>query len=723
MMVRKRRGIFMISVLFMSVLIAMFVGAAVALAPASLGQAAFESRQQGADRAAKTGLAWAQARLRSAPDWNASVANTTIESDFRVRESDGQVVGWVHEGERWNRFRLRFNWQDGPTSPSDGMNNPTQNWPDFTLVSSNNLRGSAPKDVFLANGAGGSVTSSSPLRLKLPENSVLLSVEGTSGSVTLDGAGNPSGFVGTPQQRTIEVVMRLSGPNQAVTPAAVMAAGDVALKLETAATGQLELAASATQVTRLRTKGTLQVADGGSPNVVSTKGELSANAISNITINGAPNNVGRVAENSGDGFYAIPYSDVKVPTSPALPPAGVYVVNQTGGITYYDLNFTDYQTRKATGTLPTGTTSATIPGIAVATSTSSPKVRLTATQDMQITPTGSASDFVILPDGGAPGSNSEYDYSQATANIRNYFNNYNTGFLSPVTNGSAFSGWANIVPGMTGVVQVNANVWRWTASNGSTATLNTSSLHWTRTSGWDSASGMEFAAAMATAFSPANPNATQALTDYNFLASQAGAPPYQPAAAVPSASQLTPSELQLNMQSPSGGSLVLKNDGGNLVLGSQVMGNGAALVSGKDIQLLGTSSELSSTPSGTTSLNLYAKGNVLVSTFKLDSAGQADFHKVDFKGVVYSWGNVTINVGDSSVPSNKWGTLNLQGALVAFGGDPANPVPSYSGAASSGKFSFSGKSARIEFDPSFLMGLYENLPQPLNVQVVSWHER
>ncbi|ODT74145.1 hypothetical protein ABS71_06025 [bacterium SCN 62-11] len=706
----------------MAVLIAMFVGAAVALAPASLGQAAFESRQQAADRAARTGLAWATARLRSAPDWNATVVNTTIQPDFQIRESEGQVVGWIHEGERWNRFRIRFNWQDGPTSPSDGMNNPAQNWPDFTLVSSNNLRGASPKDIFQANGVGGSVTGSSPVRLKLPENSVLLSIEGTSGSVGLDATGNPTGFVGVPQQRTVEVVMRLSGPNQAVTPAAVMAAGDVALNLENAVTGQLDLAATATQATRLRTKGSLQVSQGGTPNVVSSKGELSANAISNITINGAPSNVGKVAENTGDGFYAIPYSDVKVPTSPALPPAGVYVVNNTGGITYYDMNFAAYQAAKSAGTLPAGTT-ATIPGIAMNTSGTSPKVRLTATQDLQVTPTGSATDFVIIPDGGAPTSNNQYDYSQATQNVQTYFQVYNTSWLNPPGSAGALPAWNSIFPDLPGVVQINSNRFSWTASNGATAELNTSSNQWTITGGWNTASAMDFAGAIASTLDPSNPNAAQNLTDYNYLAQTSGAPQYNPTAALPASTELIPSELQLTMQDPAGGSLVLKNDTGNLVLGSQVVGNGAALVSGKDIQLLGTSSQLSSTPSGATSLNIYAKGNVLVSTFKLDSTGAADFYKVDFKGVVYSWGNVTINVGDASVPSNKWGTMNMQGALVAFGGDPANPVPGYTGSGSAGKFTFSGKSARIQFDPSFLMGLYENLPQPLSMQIVSWHER
>lgn len=719
-MLKSRRGIFLVAVLFMTVVIAMFVGAAISLAPASLGRTAHESRVQIADRAAKTGLAWSQARLRSDPDWNASVTNNTVEPEFIVDEASGQVVGWVKEGPTWSRFRIRFNWQDG-VGGGDALNDPPQNWANFTLVSCNNLRQTVPKSVKVADGPGGSVTGGSPTRLDLPQNSALISVEGTTGSVQYDGAGKPIGFAGSPQTRTIEVILKLSGPNQAVTPAAVMAAGDIKVALQSSSpSSKLDLTASATQVTRLRSKGKLEVVQGGSPNVHSSKGELSANNTANVTTNGSSGNVTVVAEQAADGFYSIPNTMVKAPASPATPNAGVYVVNTAGVITYYDMDYSAYQAAVAAGTL-SGGTATSLPGVTVSTSATSPKVRMLATQDIQVSPTGSATDFVIIPDGGAPTTNSTYNYAAATANVQNYFNTYNTGWLSPFTNVGANPAWLSVYPNLPSIANVS-NQWQYTATNGQVARLNPATMRWNSSGGWNAASAMDLAGEIAQTFQPGAPNAAQALSDYNVLASNFGAPQYTPSASLPPVGTLTPADLQLTLQAPTGGSMVLKNDG-NLVLGSQIQGNGAALVSKGDIQLIGTSSDLSSTPGASMGLNLYAEGDVLIAPFKLDSAGAASFHKVDMQGVVYSWGNVTINVGDSSVPNASWGALKLKGALVAFGGDPNNPVPGYAGPTSGGKVSIGGKNADIEFDPSYLMGLYQNLPSPLGMQIVSWHQR
>ena len=83
-----------------------------------------------------------------------------MQSDLIVNESEGQVVGWVREGPTWSRFRIRFNWQDGAASAtpvSDALNDPTQDWPDFTLVSCNNLKGTLPKVIPQVNGSGGAL--------------------------------------------------------------------------------------------------------------------------------------------------------------------------------------------------------------------------------------------------------------------------------------------------------------------------------------------------------------------------------------------------------------------------------------------------------------------------------------------------------------------------------------------------------------------------------------
>lgn len=720
----KRRGIFLISVLLMGVLIAMFVGAAIALAPASLMRANLESRLLAADRGARSGLAWSLSRLRNDPAWRASLATSIQEPMLRVQEQQGQVVGWTREDTTWTRFRVRFNWQDGPASPAtDGLDNPSQNWPDFPFISANNLASTSPKPIPEANGPGGSVTGSSPVRLQLPAGSALLCIEGASGPVELNALGHPVGFSAIPQTRITQVVVRLNGTGQAVTPAALMGAGDVAVNLPNLATSRLNLKASPTQATRLRSKGTLKVEQGGSPNVASSLGDLRANSVSNVTTNGVTGSVTSSAEDSGDGFYAIAASEVKTPSGPMTPAAGVYVVNSAGILTYYDMNYSDYTAAKAAGTL-TGGTAVSIPGMTVSSSGTSPKVRLNIGQDVLVSATSNASDFVIIPDGGAPTTNNTYDHSEATSHVQNYFTAV-SGWLSPTGWQSAFSGWSNIVPNLPGVVSAGPG-WSWTAPNGATANLQPDASsytgwRWTRSSGWNSASAMDMAGAVASTFAPGSPNFSQALADYNYLADQAGRPQYTPVAVLPPAGALTPKDLQVNFEAPSGGSLVVKN-AGDLIFGSQIRGNGAALVSESDIQLIGTSSDLSSTPGESVGLNLYAQGNILINSFKLDSAGTAAFHGVNLEGVVYSWGNVIIQVGDSSIPTSDWGNVNIKGAVVAYGGDPGLAVPSYVGASSSGRIRISGAQVEVEFDPAYLTGLYQNVPSPAPLQVTAWHQ-
>jgi len=708
----------------MAVLISMFVGAAIALAPASLMRASLDSRLMAADRAAKSGLAWSLSRLRNDPNWRAGVASNVSQAMLRVQEQDGQLVGWTREDATWTRFRVRFNWQDGAASPaSDALNDPAQNWPDMAWVSANNLASTATKDIPEANGPNGSVTGASPTRLQLPGGSALLCVEGACGPVNLDGAGNPTGFSSPPQSKLVQVIVRLNGTGQAVTPAAMMGAGDVDVTLATTPSSRLNLLASATQTTRLRSKGTLEVSQGGSPNVLSSLGDLRANTVSNITTNGVSGSVSSTAEDSGDGFYAITAAEVKTPTGPITPAAGVYVVNAAGILTYYDMNYADYTTAKAAGTL-TGGTPATLTGVSVSTNGTSPRVRMTVSQDVMVSATSNASDFVIIPDGGAPTTNNTYDHTQATVNVQNYFNNYNSSWLNPPTYSSAYAGWSNIVPNLPGVVNSGGG-WQWTASNGATATLTPSggsSWNWTITGGWNSSSAMDLAGAMASTFAPSSPNASQALADYNYLASQVGAPQYSPTTALPPAGALTPKDLEVNFSAPAGGSLVVKNSG-NLIFGSQIQGNGAALVSEGDIQLIGTSSDLSSTPGESVGLNLYAQGNILINSFKLDSTGAAEFHGVNLQGVVYSWGNVTVQVGDSSIPTSSWGNINIRGALVAYGGDPGAAVTPYSGSNSAGRIQISGAQVDVQFDPAYLTGLYQNVPTPAPLQVSAWYER
>lgn len=703
----------------------MFVGAAFSLAPAGLGRAMSDSRSQIADGAAKAGLAWAQSRMRMAPAWVAKVTTTTTQPTLLVTETQGQVVGWLQQGNSWSRFRIRFNWQDGPaasTPVTDGLDDPSALWPDFTLLSCNNLQSPVSKNVPSASGPNGSVPTTPVTRISVPNNSALLCVEGTAGTVTTDSAGNPIGFSGQTQVRTIETIVRLTGPGQSVLPSALSSGGDVNVTLGNGV-GNISLDSSGTQVTRLRAKGKLSINNGTSPNVYSTLGDLRANSLSNITTNGTPGNVTDHVESATDAFYAIPASKVKTPTSPSQPNAGVYVMNQAGTLTYYNMNYGDYENARNAGNLPTGTTPATIPGATVTTSTTgSPKYTMTFTKDVQVATSGSVSDFAIVPDGGSPTNDTAYDATAATAAVANFWT-HDPGW-SGVLNNPAYPAWATIFPNLPGVAHIG-QTYVFTDSHGNKVTLDLSGGapgQLISTSGWGSASLPDLTANITATFAPSDPNAAANLAAFNSLATSAGDPNgYHPPVLTPTTSQLTPSDLQVTFKAPSGSSLVVQGtSSGSLYFGAQIQGNGAALVSNHDIQLMGTSTDMSSTPGAALGLNIYAKGNVLIDAFKIDSTGTGSFHGVNMQGVVYSWGNVTVNVGDPSVPASSWGHFSLQGAMVAFGGDPSAGVQPYTG---SGSVTVSGLDASIVYDPTYLMDLFQNLPTPLGMEISAWHER
>lgn len=221
-----------------------------------------------------------------------------------------------------------------------------------------------------------------------------------------------------------------------------------------------------------------------------------------------------------------------------------------------------------------------------------------------------------------------------------------------------------------------------------------------------------------------NATARQAFNNVTVLCGEPGDSVSSTGGAPPVAGQLTPANVQVNLVPASGGSLTFGNNngpGGNITFGTQIVGNGAAIVSSGDIDLIGTSSQLSSTPSAQLGLNLYAEGNVLIDAYKLDTAGNGTFHDVNLQGVLYSWGNTTINVGNPATAS--WGNFTMDGVMVSYGGNPAGGVLPYAGTNSPGKTSISANMANITYNPAYVMGLYQNLPVPLPMRVLAWHER
>jgi len=122
---KRPRGIVLISVIFLSILIAMYISAAFALSRGQLLTTRQSSENELAELAAKSGIQYALARLEEDINWRGDGNNITVNtSDLTVVENNGNVVGlltFLDGGKA--QFRLRFNYQDGPAGP-DGLDDP-----------------------------------------------------------------------------------------------------------------------------------------------------------------------------------------------------------------------------------------------------------------------------------------------------------------------------------------------------------------------------------------------------------------------------------------------------------------------------------------------------------------------------------------------------------------------------------------------------------------------
>ncbi len=100
---KKSRGIFLVSVMFVAMLAAMFVGAALELAPGGLGRARQNGDSLMAQKASRSGIEYALTRLRQDARWCGASNRVVVDTpDFFVTENDGMVIGWLKtRAARW----------------------------------------------------------------------------------------------------------------------------------------------------------------------------------------------------------------------------------------------------------------------------------------------------------------------------------------------------------------------------------------------------------------------------------------------------------------------------------------------------------------------------------------------------------------------------------------------------------------------------------------------
>ena len=166
-----RSGMVLVVTLLLSVVIALFLVAAVQLLPTmGLSSENLEERQL-ALLAAQSGVDYAQVRLQADPAWRADGVGLVVDTpELKVVEDRGNVFGFL-VAPNGNKcfFRFRFNFQNGSDTPDDGLDMPT-NLINSEFVSYNNLRSGTGQRQYRAVPSGGGVwqvTDSSPFEREI----------------------------------------------------------------------------------------------------------------------------------------------------------------------------------------------------------------------------------------------------------------------------------------------------------------------------------------------------------------------------------------------------------------------------------------------------------------------------------------------------------------------------------------------------------------------------
>lgn len=740
----RRKGVFLLGVMFLAVVVAMFATAALALAPASLQRSQQLSRRQAAERALRTGIDYALARIRATPGghWRAQASTTLQLPGMVVREGDGQVEGWIEESGLWSRFRLSFNFRDG-NGGADGLNDPGQPFETGVGVSVNNLPFNFEAPVPTAN-ASGVVQPQSPVRFQLPPHGLLLSVEGASGQVA-SGAMPPTQFWGLPSFARVETVMHATHSGFIGMDSVASATGDLDFVVRPGQRVSFE--ATAGTPSRLRTKGSLNVQNSelAGAELVSPSGEIRTPGQGNqVGITQVASNIVRQDEAATDSFYSIALGSTPQPGAGAITlGAGVYEVNLVNGqaeVKHYEMTYADYKAQRLAGTLTGGTEVTLDPAIQlnVLPREGRSLVEVHLTRDAQVQ-ANSVSDLAIVPAKGAfqeadvaaqlqtqppleseavnflvqladqiqiemaSSAQSNWTINDHLASVQGGFSNtpqfrellkiyaggHAEGNLS-ITGGPSF---AYNTSGLTVVNQFSTHWDGLAQGNYQLGSLRLAQHIWTNMT----VDKQPFIQAFMQGASIPSGFGSGPPPDVGFGGEEP--PPEDPEDPLPS-DGLSVRDLKVRLEDEQGGSVTLRG-AGETVLAGMLEGKGAAVVSPGNLSLLGNGVDLEASAGAASGVNLYSAGDILVDGFAFDNSASR-YNSISLKGVMYAWGNIMINAGSMNA-SRPWAPFSLRGAMVAFGRDPAG-----TGTPQSRRIQITARRASMFFDPAYLLNLTDN---------------
>jgi hypothetical protein len=178
---------------------------------------------------------------------------------------------------------------------------------------------------------------------------------------------------------------------------------------------------------------------------------------------------------------------------------------------------------------------------------------------------------------------------------------------------------------------------------------------------------------------------------------------------------LTPQALELNFEPEEGGSATLSAPG-NVRVGARLEGVGGSITAEGDIRVVGVGVDFAANPEAASGVNLYSAKNIVLSTFyKNKTTDDQLFYDVSLKGVIYAWGDFTAKMGHEEV--DRWGKLQIEGALIAYGNDPETESP---GQGSGGQIDVTANSLDLLFDPAYVAGLANSLPANPKLTQTLW---
>lgn len=734
----KKNGLFLVSAILVSFAIALFVGAALRLSVGNL-KANQKGRRQ-ATMAADSGLQYVQSRISEDPLWRADGGLVIDTPELVVHEQRGNILGIIRVPEGgYAQFRIRFNYQDDSTDDEDDYQDPTADFfIDNSYVSVNNLFGGSAMGVPRATSSNWSVESASPRSYSVPGHSLCVIAEGRYGpGLSLSPSELNPDLAGSCATRVIEAYLEPGEFND--DKSGSMSAGNTTFKLDPG--GQAHLSAKDQNIaSRIRSRDEIKVLGGDSINLTSEKGETYT-PDGRITAS-QDGSVDTETELNSKDFYKLEWDQIRKATNsdPTIA-AGTYTVWDDGSIHYYDMSYPEFAAFTVNNPTDAGAT-ATLPS---SVSFDPGESKLTIGDNLFVQATTNTSEFNFIPRAGAqedpPGAVADLPLEEKVERLLAGLGEprlEDEGGGSIIAGGGAYRDaiWTiPLEPGtrieieeherrflvnwfMHGIYleEVSPGMGELKIDDGNFAVGTQNNMFFgDEFVGFDppiddGEGNKDPFGALEYALTNSGVFGNQGLLDDILTKSVVGSTLQEfnftagPGSSV--APTLRADKLTVEFAPPEGETAIITAVG-TVRLGAVVKGDGGSITSENSIRVVGTGSDLSSSLAN--GLTLYAKKDVVFSSLKENGVGSNDWYYKDLnlKGVVYSWGGIEMKLGSDSSLVTKAGALDLEGAIVAYGGDPSGTP----GANHNGTIRAHTAGLELRYNPAYFFGL-DQTPQP-----------